>query len=645
MTDLITKLSENNDNSRFKTHCSNLRNDMSIEEREGRILLIQIPQVTLGYFNRDIAMSKGYYAFPPTGLQYICEAIKERDVEVRILDLNIEILKRVFDDPEYDVEDWPKILNDVLDEYQPAIVGVSCLFDAGIKPLLEVLEIVRGRGDIVTVSGGIIATYEWKRLVAPGLSHFVIKGEGENKFNFLLDELLLESKEYEPTPGIYFNDDEGITETTGPADTVVIHGNLIDSYKKVPIEEYCKYGSLNPFSRRFNGPPVPFAAIQFSRGCRAACTFCAVRDFMGIGVRHRAIDDLLAEIEFLYNERGIRHFEWLDDDLLFYRNDIKDLLRRIIDKGWNIQWSANNGLIATSVDEELLGLIRDSGCVGYKVGIETGNEEMLRKVKKPGKHSKFLSFSKMLRNYPETFVGGNFIIGLPEETFSQIMDSFRFALEVELDWSAVTVCQVIRGASAFSDSGEYFEDQMKGGGNKTKNFIPSRNSSNGQLSSDADNNNLEIFTLSPHDVPTEEQVKEIWFAFNILVNYVNNKNLKPGGDPMKFVNWVRTAQRAYPTNPYMVLFLGLAYRLLGHDAQAEEYHRLAVEYVNSEYWNERFSAFYLDRLLTDFPANGEAVYESLKMIWGEQKKSCDDWLALPRGQAPGDAVEELLAGS
>jgi len=627
-------------NAEFVAYCARLRAQYPIDERKGRILFVQIPQVILGSFNRDVALRRGYYAFPPTGLQYLYESIKHHGMEVRILDLNYELLKRVFEDPTFDHNNWIEILEETLAEYKPAIVGVSCLFDSGITTLLDTLRCVRSHGDSIGIAGGVISTYEWKRLIADDLGHFAVRGEGENKLNFLLDHLLPESTGTKATPGIYFRENGAEIETVGQRDEVMIHGNINDSYSMVPINEYCKYGSLNPFSRTIDGPLVPFAAIQFARGCRAECTFCAVRDFMGRGVRCRKVGDVLGEMEYLYEEKGVRHFEWLDDDLLFYRDEVKELFRQIIAKGWKIHWSANNGLIAASVDDELLGLMRDSGCIGFKIGIETGNVEMLRKVKKPGKHTKFLSFSARLKNFPEIFVGGNFIVGLPGETFSNMMDSFRFALEVDLDWAAMTVCQVIRGASAFTDAGEYFEDQMKTNGKTIKNFIPSRNSTSGQVAiHDGVFRNLDIFKVPPQTLPSEDQVKEVWFTFNLLVNYINNKNLKPGGRPQKLVNWITTAQRAYPNNPYMMLFRGLALRLLGRHAEAEQCHAEAKGFVSSDYWRDRFASFHLDRLLTNFPATAEDVYRDLGEIWNLQRANCADWLVLPRGVAPGDEVE------
>ena len=70
------------DNRRLADYCRELRRRYPIDERKGRILFVQIPQVILSSFNRDIALRRGYYAFPPTGLQYLYEAIKHRGMEV-----------------------------------------------------------------------------------------------------------------------------------------------------------------------------------------------------------------------------------------------------------------------------------------------------------------------------------------------------------------------------------------------------------------------------------------------------------------------------------------------------------------------------------------------------------------------------------
>ena len=206
-------------------------------------------------------------------------------------------------------------------------------------------------------------------------------------------------------------------------------------------------------------------------------------------------------------------------------------------------------------------------------------------------------------------------------------------------------CQVIRGASAFSDSGEYFEHQMKSDGAGTTNFIPSRDSSKGFVSADVGvKHNMDIFLLPPEVVPSSDQIKEIWFAFNTIVNYICNKNLRPGGDPRKFITWIETARRAYPTNPVMLLFMAIGHRLLGEDeAIVQDLLRSTVQCADNDYWSDRFEAFRLNTLLRDFPASSEAVYASLETLRLDIFNQLDDWMTLPRGDYP-SRVQPTLVG-
>src|SRR5277367_6328398 len=63
-----------------------------------RIALVQLPQFMMGSFNVNIARKKGYYVFPPAGLMYLSESIKHRGLNVRIIDVNLLLLKRAQDE-------------------------------------------------------------------------------------------------------------------------------------------------------------------------------------------------------------------------------------------------------------------------------------------------------------------------------------------------------------------------------------------------------------------------------------------------------------------------------------------------------------------------------------------------------------------
>ena len=78
------------------------------------------------------------------------------------------------------------------------------------------------------------------------------------------------------------------------------------------------------------------------------------------------MQDVLDEITYLVDERGIRHFELLDDDFLgssAQRDGVVQVLsclKGLREKHGNITWSAGNGLIAASMDAQLMQLIHDS---------------------------------------------------------------------------------------------------------------------------------------------------------------------------------------------------------------------------------------------------------------------------------------------
>jgi len=598
------------DNINFINRCSSLDKN----SQKPKILLIQMPQIDIEVLNMEIAKAKGYYLFPPSGLQYVYEEIKHRDVEIQIIDLNFEILKLFLEDENFDPRDWLEILKKRIEEFNPTIFAVSCLFDFSIRYFLEILEYLKKESNSIVIAGGVIATFEWKNLIEKDLAHFVITGEAENKINFLLDYITNENLNTKPEPNIYYKYNDEVEQTKGHLGEVDFNTSLIDSYKLFPISEYNLYGSLNPFSRTIDGV-LKFAVIQRSRGCRAHCTFCSVEKIMGAGVRIRTNKSVLDEMEFLIDEHKVTHFEWLDDDLLFDAHEFKGLLREIVAKKWNISWSANNGLIATYVDDEMLKLISDSGCIGFKIGVETGNKEMLQDVKKPASLGAFLKLSEKLVDYPKIFVGGNIIIGLPKEKFYMLMDTFKFSIKMNYDWAVFTTCQAIRGASAFSEMGEYFENQMETKDGANHNFIPTRLSKKGHIETSSNiKKGLDVFLIDKDEIPNPEQVQELWFSFNLIVNFIFNKNLYPDGHRKKFISWVETARKAYPYSPYMLLFLAIAYKMQGEEKLAQQRYKIALTKIDGDsYWESRMKEFGLMKIVEKFNDEIEIHIEMNKL--------------------------------
>ena len=602
----------NHDNNELEEYIESLKNTYSLNRR---ILLVQLPQLQLESFSPDIARTKSYYAFPPAGLQWVAKSLEGRNFDVDILDLNYCLLKNTIFSKDFDYNNWISILNQKIGEFKPSIIGTTCinvskLFNS-TNPFNVMLSRLKEINRHLVIVGGASIMNDYEACLEKGLCHFVIDGEGEDRINFLLDKIFGESCS-QPTARIFFKFREGIAETKGTNKRICLHGNLISTYKRVPVEEYFKVGVLNHYSR-MAGDHKPFATLQLGRGCRMNCKFCGVPKFIGRGVYNHPCPDLIEEINYLVKEKGIRHFEWLDDDLLAGRDALKEILKELIRlrKNYGITWAANNGLISAFLTDEMLGLMRDSGCVGFKIGIESGNPEILRKIRKPATIETILKSCKLINGYPEMFVAGNYIIGFfGEEPFWQMLDTFRLSCRTNLDWSSISVFQFTSTETAIKES-----LNKKDLGDTA--VIPARYRPDGKVMNDGKNVvcGPEIFNIGKDAIPSPDQVRQIWFTFNLVGNYFNNKNLRTRGNPVKFASWVEILEITYPHNAYMPLFAALAYTMAGNKQKRGKQLTIAKKNLQRDpYWQHKFDLFELTKIIAEFPENPQQVQGILEPL-------------------------------
>ncbi|OGV83455.1 MAG: hypothetical protein A3K19_09935 [Lentisphaerae bacterium RIFOXYB12_FULL_65_16] len=600
------------------------------------VLLLQAPQFLFESINIDSIRQRGYYAYPPTGLQWLATRLENRGLRVTIADINLLLLERLIQDPGYDHRNWLDLVRDEVARTEPAVAGVTCLsinsdLSSATHPLPAMLRAIRAARSCLLLAGGPTAMNDVSALLDGNTCDFVIDGEGEDRLDYLLG--LWYGPEWYPAVapprnGIYFRaPDTGATvPSAGESAPVVLAGNLVKSFARIPVERYCRAGSLNPYSR-MAGPDLPYAGFQLARGCRCNCQFCGVRTFMGAGTRVFPVADVLEEMDYLVRQRGVRHFEVLDDDFLARPEATAELLTGMVPlrRDFAITWSANNGLIAHSLTRELLALMRDSGCLGFKIGIESGNPDILRRMRKPGTRETFEQAAARLRDFPELFVGGNYIIGcFHEETFAQILDTFRFSCALGLDWSSFTV---------FQDNSR----DLKAGGVKGKafDFIPTKSSADRKLHDDPTLPlGLDLPSLDPHSVPGPELLKNIWLTFNLAGNYLLNPNLFRPGGAAKFTAWVEAIRPPYPTNPYMRLFAGYGRRFMGDTATAEtheaECRRLLA---NSSSWRHLFGRFGLDALVTPESGLWNATAASDQVVSLARRYAAALGVPVPRDRA------------
>lgn len=570
---------------------------------EAGALLLQIPQVAPRLVDPRVAANRGYFCYPPHGLFYLAATFQDLGIETQLCDLNYELLNGVRNQGKSPEDAWREALTNALEHFPATLVCISYMFDSTFEQLEAVAQEVRRlRPDACIALGGVAATAVPEELLARGLADLIFINEGELTlrafYGFLRDEPLT-------TPvNLSFLDAENTLQQLPTVTGGEVDIDIRQALQRLPVERYHQAGSLNNFSR-MRGLEVPFATLLSRRGCRAHCTFCSVRNFNGRSVRVRSTEGVIDELVYWREERGIRHFDWLDDDLLYDREDAIRLFERMAERLPDITWSANNGLIAAAITRETMDAMQRSGCIGFTVGLETGNKEMLRKVRKPGSIEKFRAFTHLAKDYPRLFLLVNFILGLPGESMGQMLDSFRLARWAQLDWNNFFTFQPLRNTDAFiAYAGlETVDTDLKRMGS-TINFNPVRGGVSGQISHQAATG-YDIFDLPSDLIPSQEQRKEIWFTFNYVVNFLRMPALT-SPEPARVEHakrWLHALREAYAENG--AIDCVLYYLLWRSDAPMEEQELMRSsgreKLKHHPYWNERdqvfqFSAF-LDRAL------------------------------------------------
>jgi len=179
-----------------------------------------------------------------------------------------------------------------------------------------------------------------------------------------------------------------------------------------------------------------------------------VRNFNGFGVRGRSVQSVIDELLVLRHEYGVEHIMWLDDDFLQDPKRSLELFSQMIKQDVGITWDNTNGVIAFSCTDEIVAAMAESGCIGLHIGMESGNPEILFKIKKPGKVETFLRAAAILRKYETINARVFLMLGFPNETFSQVKDTYDVAKEMDLDWYNITQLQPLPNTEIFDEVGE-----------------------------------------------------------------------------------------------------------------------------------------------------------------------------------------------
>jgi len=194
--------------------------------------------------------------------------------------------------------------------------------------------------------------------------------------------------------------------------------------------------------------PVLKGTYQFivtSRGCTAGCIYCIKHVSYQAGIRLRSPENVMAEIKMLY-DLGVRNIHMYADLFTANRDQVMGICREIINSGLKINFTCNSRV--DYVDEEMLQMMAKAGCDVISWGIESANEEILKKARKGTTAVRARQSLKWAREAGIRNLG-YFIIGLPGETRESIQETIDFSKELPLDLAIFHIAAPYPGTPFF----------------------------------------------------------------------------------------------------------------------------------------------------------------------------------------------------
>jgi len=406
-----------------------------------RILLMAPPAFT-NRAPRDIN------PLPPMGLGYLASIAERLGIQVKILDCLIHGWKH----EEYVNEDLVRVglsdkdIQEQIMQFKPEMVGINCQFSREYKIYHQMFSLIKNINPrIIVVAGGAHATVCPEEVLSDDNCDYLLLGEAEESFHELI---------------MAFQQDTEITTIDGlglkAEGKIKINQKLrfVKDLDSIPFPAYHlmeldKYFGLD--ASHGDRHKKRFCPIITSRGCPAKCTFCSAHQVWGNKYRVRSVENVLEEMRLLKDQYGIEEIMFEDDNVTADAKRAKLLFSRMIEEGLDFVWDTPNGAGVWSMDEEMIDLMKKSGCVRLHFPVESGSQYVLNSIiKKPlnlERVKKLLKYCQKINLHHSMFL----VIGMPGEKLSDMWESFKFAAECGCYTPHISVATPYPGTKLFED--------------------------------------------------------------------------------------------------------------------------------------------------------------------------------------------------
>jgi radical SAM superfamily enzyme YgiQ (UPF0313 family) len=369
--------------------------------------------------------------------------LRRLNIDVRIVDLGISKYR----------DERTQMACTAIDDFHPDVIAVIPSIHTFIsseewlgEAIFEHFRATNPNG--IGILAGAHATNFPGHAVQQGVCDYSIRGEADLAVG-LICAALNGAGTLSDIRGLSYRDSEGEVHTSevypdvAPEDLPIPDYSVLDATHRKAYSTVLERGKI-----RYPEKSAHYRDIMTSRSCVLRCSYCAVSHLRGgrQSYRRKPLDNVIAEIEQAL-EQGIEEIHFFDDLFVSTTEQAEAFVNELQRRNLKFPWFVAQGMPLWPLNRDVLQGMAETGMYRLIAPFESGSSRVLREV--AGKiHSSAEHHGQVSVWAHEVGleIVGMFVIGMPKETRSEILETLTFAEDhPEIDYCVFSIATPIIG--------------------------------------------------------------------------------------------------------------------------------------------------------------------------------------------------------
>jgi radical SAM superfamily enzyme YgiQ (UPF0313 family) len=199
---------------------------------------------------------------------------------------------------------------------------------------------------------------------------------------------------------------------------------------------------------------APTAYILTARGCPFRCTFCSTHLTYNYRAYYRSPENVVAEVQEVVQKYGVHNIYFIDDTFTLHPTRVNKICDLITEQKLDIRWACLGRIDV--INDVMLEKMKAAGCIEIRFGIESGNDQILKNIKKDLTVAKVEKGIRLMEKHGMRYTLF-FMLGNPGEDRATVRETIRFARKLNALFASFNIATPLPGSALFDSHRESFE--------------------------------------------------------------------------------------------------------------------------------------------------------------------------------------------